>query len=406
MGSSRMAAELESMRRQHADLFAEARPRLLRFCAHLIGDVAVAEDLAQETLIEAWRHLDTLRDPAAFDAWLAGIARNMCHRWLRARARDQQHSSITGADVAGSSTASGQERAEQIPDALDLEAELEREELAELLHRALALLSPSARELLIERYLRDRAQSEVAARLGLSENVVAVRLHRGKLALRRVLTDRFQAEALTYGLVSAETAGWQETRVWCPECGQRHLIGRIPAPPANDHFQLRCPSCHAEPGVYLSNAPGDLTRPCDAGSWGFKRTLDRLMAWADGFYRPALAGEPAACLRCGAAIALHPGMPQDGPPSLREQPGVHGRCDVCGWEAAQGLGGLLLALPEGRRFWRAHGRIHMLPRRPISTGARPAFVTSFVSQQGQARLDIVSDAETHAVLGIHHPAGV
>src|SRR5688572_11065712 len=37
------------------------RARIVRLCLRLTGDPHVAEDLAQEALIEAWRHLDGLR---------------------------------------------------------------------------------------------------------------------------------------------------------------------------------------------------------------------------------------------------------------------------------------------------------------------------------------------------------
>ena len=61
-------------------LFTEARPRLLRL-ARLNGMATdVADDVVQETMMEAWRHLDNLRDPQRFDAWLGGICRNICRR--------------------------------------------------------------------------------------------------------------------------------------------------------------------------------------------------------------------------------------------------------------------------------------------------------------------------------------
>src|SRR5579875_2213365 len=64
------------------------RPRLIRLCAHLTGDARVAEDLAQETLLEAWRQGHKLRERAGQDRWLSAIARNVCRRWARTRARD------------------------------------------------------------------------------------------------------------------------------------------------------------------------------------------------------------------------------------------------------------------------------------------------------------------------------
>jgi DNA-directed RNA polymerase specialized sigma24 family protein len=44
------------------------RARLVRLCARLTGDWDAAEDLAQETFVEAWRALDRLRDPGGLRA--------------------------------------------------------------------------------------------------------------------------------------------------------------------------------------------------------------------------------------------------------------------------------------------------------------------------------------------------
>jgi len=65
--------------------------RLVRLCARLTGDAQAAEDLAQDTLVEAWRQRHKLREPAGGDAWLSAIARNVCLRWTAARRRDRAH---------------------------------------------------------------------------------------------------------------------------------------------------------------------------------------------------------------------------------------------------------------------------------------------------------------------------
>jgi DNA-directed RNA polymerase specialized sigma24 family protein len=64
------------------------RRRLVRLCAGISGDHGAAEDLAQETLLEAWRNRHKLHDPAGADRWLAAIARNVCRRWASSRGRD------------------------------------------------------------------------------------------------------------------------------------------------------------------------------------------------------------------------------------------------------------------------------------------------------------------------------
>ena len=61
-------------------LLSAERQRLVRLCAHFSGDRDAAEDLAQETLIEAWRHHDRLVDRQGCDRWLTAIAHNVSLR--------------------------------------------------------------------------------------------------------------------------------------------------------------------------------------------------------------------------------------------------------------------------------------------------------------------------------------
>lgn len=67
------------------------RSRLVGLCAAITGNADAAEDLAQETLLEAWRHMEDLRNQEKFFHWLSGIARNVCLRWLRQQGRQAAH---------------------------------------------------------------------------------------------------------------------------------------------------------------------------------------------------------------------------------------------------------------------------------------------------------------------------
>src|SRR5579871_5697197 len=62
-------------------IFARERTRLVGLCATLTGVAEVAEDLAQETLFEAWKHRASLLHQERCSEWLSGIARNVCRRW-------------------------------------------------------------------------------------------------------------------------------------------------------------------------------------------------------------------------------------------------------------------------------------------------------------------------------------
>src|SRR5689334_1417908 len=74
-------------------LLANERNRLIRFCAYMTGNPEAAEDLAQETLLEAWRNRQKFSvldhgNEACGAKWLSAIARNVCLRWGRARGHD------------------------------------------------------------------------------------------------------------------------------------------------------------------------------------------------------------------------------------------------------------------------------------------------------------------------------
>ena len=74
------------------EALAAERTRLVCLCARISGDGHAAEDLAQETLVEAWRSLAKLREPDALAPWLNAIAHNVCLRWIRGRGRAARHS--------------------------------------------------------------------------------------------------------------------------------------------------------------------------------------------------------------------------------------------------------------------------------------------------------------------------
>jgi DNA-directed RNA polymerase specialized sigma24 family protein len=76
-------------------VFTEARPRLLRL-AHLNGmSPDIADDVVQETMMEAWRHVENLRDPQRFNAWLDGICRNVCRRYKTPNGALHLHESLS-----------------------------------------------------------------------------------------------------------------------------------------------------------------------------------------------------------------------------------------------------------------------------------------------------------------------
>jgi RNA polymerase sigma factor (sigma-70 family) len=141
-------------------------------------DAIEAEDVAQEAFAEAWRELRTLRDPTRVGTWVAGIARNLAHRWRRRTAR-RRNRETTAVDVEIDASAT------------PLDAALERETTL-LIRTALAAIAEAYREVLVLYYVQGRSVRELATGLGISEDLAKQRLSRGRRALRTSLERRVE----------------------------------------------------------------------------------------------------------------------------------------------------------------------------------------------------------------------
>ncbi len=358
------------------------RAWLVRYCARLSGQPESAEDMAQETLIEAWRNRHKLSDPTGRLPWLAAIARHIARRWGRARGRELERLAPLEADEES-------ERQPWLQDGVDFEQDLERAELAALLDRALALLPAETRLALIAHYVEELPQAEIAAKLGLSVGTLGVRLHRGKLALRSLFTTELREEAAAYGLGGASGAAWQELTLWCPMCGQQHLQGRLDT---EDCFLIvRCPACSLTPLVEHQTS---LLR----GVTSCRAAFNRVVEWASVYYPTALQTGFARCTRCGQMAPLRTGLPFPMPGS-RQETSIHVAC-TCPMQSFSDLASLALMSQEGRRFVRAHPRIRRLPLAEQEVDGIPALRVSFASLTDHAQLDLLAARDSLQLLHI------
>jgi RNA polymerase sigma-70 factor (ECF subfamily) len=366
------------------------RANLLRWCIYLVGDADVAEDLVQETLTAAWRSKRRPSHVEEYPAWLAGIARNVCWSWKRWQRRESLRlvPLIDGEAPPDANLTLVESR-------LNLEIDLEREELALLLDRALAQLPADTREALIRKYIDESPLAEIAARLRLTTGATAARLHRGKLALRRLFTTTLRAEAVSYGLVNPEDEEWRQTRIWCPSCGAQRLLGRL----ASDEglLMLRCPGCFERSQTNLASWT-DPSLFC--GMKSYRSSLSRLSRYAHGYYRRGLATGTARCVSCGHEAPVRRADANALVQNAGEIAGIIISCPACKRRALTGLNGLLLCHPQAQQFWREHPRISTTPAQKITVNGRAATLTRFVARAETTRLEVVSDWETLETLGI------
>lgn len=174
--------------REAADGQADAMERLLlhaqaaayRFSVMVCGRTDETEDVMQDALVSTYRHARSIREPAAFKAWLYRTVRNACLLNRRKRAHEPAH--MVSLDASGPF----EERTHQEPrdgdplpdEALDAAARRER------LRLALLDLPDTQREIIVLRDLEGLSTREVASVVGISEDNVKQRLHRGRVALR------------------------------------------------------------------------------------------------------------------------------------------------------------------------------------------------------------------------------
>jgi RNA polymerase sigma-70 factor (ECF subfamily) len=351
---------------------------LVAICTRLTGDRFAAEDLAQETLLEAWRHGDTVRDPIHLQAWLSGIARNVCLRWHRSRRRVRGLCAITDIAIPDSEN----RQSDRFLDEADLEIELEHRELMELLDRALESLPPDARAALIARFVWDLPLAEIAVRAGISVPAATMRVQRAKRAMHQILTTTFRADITPY-LIDVTIDGWQETRLWCFVCGQRHLKGQVGS---DSTLQLSCPGCFPAQTESLF----DTCQNIWGSVKGYGRAVSRTFEWMDSYYQIALSKRTVTCYVCGTEIPVCGSAPMAlGGWGTRQVLGFFHRCHSCGAECSQPLAGLALASPAGRRFHRDHPRIRLLPEQEIERDGHIVVVERFASITNCDTLDVI-----------------
>lgn len=68
-----------------AALVPDAANRLLGVAYRILHDQGLAEDATQQALLNAWRNLSDLRDPARFDAWTYRLVVHACYAEIRRR---------------------------------------------------------------------------------------------------------------------------------------------------------------------------------------------------------------------------------------------------------------------------------------------------------------------------------
>jgi RNA polymerase sigma-70 factor (sigma-E family) len=153
------------------DEFYEAtRARLLTYLYAASGDLAEAQDAAQEAYTRAWQHWGNLRDSGDPEAWVRTVGwRVLSHRWRRLRNRQrayQRHGPSPSVPAPCEDTVA--------------------------LVSALRRLPEPQRQAIVMHHLLDLPVAQIAAETGVGVGTLKARLSRGRAALADILGTHLQ----------------------------------------------------------------------------------------------------------------------------------------------------------------------------------------------------------------------
>jgi RNA polymerase sigma-70 factor, ECF subfamily len=143
----------------------------------LVGDPHLAADVAQETLIRAWKALPKFRGDAALSTWLHRITVNTA--WTQ-RNRARRHQGAPLDDYAELAAPYGSEHPEVAGEILELRGRL---------RLALDSLPDSHRRVVVLKDVYGWSHAEIAETMGISVSAAKVRLHRARGRLARKLEE-------------------------------------------------------------------------------------------------------------------------------------------------------------------------------------------------------------------------
>lgn len=150
---------------------------VLSFINNQVGNRELAEELAQETFVRAYRNLGGLRDDHRLSTWLFGIARNVVRESYR---RNRKEEMKVGLDEPCSLKLESQVVQ---PEGAILDRELNGE-----ISKALQSLDEDKRVVFSLKIFHELSYEEISAITGHSVGKLKTDLHRARLEMRKRIT--------------------------------------------------------------------------------------------------------------------------------------------------------------------------------------------------------------------------
>jgi RNA polymerase sigma-70 factor (ECF subfamily) len=162
-----------------------------RFVFHLVQDVSLADELAQDAFLKAYEAWDSFRGEAPERIWLLRIARNVCLDYLRSprsRARKAASFEQVQAGEGELSAESGAVAGSEPP--FSVEQAARQAEMTDCVQGFVLTLPETLRTPLILHDMEGLTNAQIAQVLGCSVEAAKMRLHRARAGLRQMMEER------------------------------------------------------------------------------------------------------------------------------------------------------------------------------------------------------------------------
>jgi RNA polymerase sigma factor (sigma-70 family) len=158
---------MKSLTSQFKSVYDLNYPKVIRLClGYTNGNMSLSKDLAQETFIKVWQNLDAFRNESSISTWIYRITVNTCLIELRKKKDVRLSNHLSHLEAAS-------------PDFFD-DKEIQLKKLYQCISK---LMTENKSIILLE--LEGLPQKEIAEVMGLSHDVIRVRIHRIKNELTK-----------------------------------------------------------------------------------------------------------------------------------------------------------------------------------------------------------------------------
>jgi len=163
--------------------------RMVNVAYQVLGDRELAEDVAQETFLRAYKSAARYRQISKFSTWLYTIALNLCRNELRRRKfktyslegmAERDEDSKIRIDIPDEKTQ---------PD-----LDMERKEAGTLVRQAVEKLPEKFKTPLVLRDIQELTYEEISEILNLPEGTVKSRINRGRMRVKEILKPYYGSE--------------------------------------------------------------------------------------------------------------------------------------------------------------------------------------------------------------------